>query len=118
VGPATEAAAQRRREPGGHHARRPLLRGLGNAVVGSRRREGGDPDGPAGDGGAVEAAGGPVLAVPGGTADGSGAGGDGRAVERLERGQGRLSAAARGLRRHWGPPGLVVLGAGRGRGGA
>src|SRR5207248_11179940 len=94
-------AEQRRREPDGHHARRPLLRGLGNAVVGARRREGSDPDGPAGDGGPAEVADRPVLAVPGGAADGAGAGGDGGAVDRLERGTGRLSPAARGLRRHW-----------------
>src|SRR6185312_5721402 len=57
-----------------------------------------------------------VLAVPGGAADGRGAGGDGRAVERLERGPGRLSpghlsTAARGLRRHWIFVALLVLAA-------
>jgi 4-amino-4-deoxy-L-arabinose transferase-like glycosyltransferase len=80
-------------------------------VVGLRRREGGDPDGPAADGGAAEVAGGPVLAVPGGAADGSGAGDDGRTAVRLERGQGRLNAAARGLRRHWLFAALLMLGA-------
>jgi hypothetical protein len=92
-------------------ARRPLLRGLGNTVVGPRQWEGSDPDGSAADGGATEVAGGPVLAVPGGAADGPGAGGDGRTVDGVDRGHGDLSLAAQVLRRHWIFVMLLVLGA-------
>src|SRR5580700_8042451 len=93
----------------GHHARRPVLRRLGHAVVGARRRPGGDPERPAVDDGAAAAAGGAVLAVPGGAADGAGAGRDGAAMVGV--GRGALTGRARsGLRRHWEFAVLLVIG--------
>ena len=58
---------------------------IGTSCGGLRRRLGGETGGPAADGGAVEAAGRSLLAVPARSADGSRAGGDGRAVVGLYR---------------------------------
>jgi 4-amino-4-deoxy-L-arabinose transferase-like glycosyltransferase len=63
--------------------------------VGPRRREGGDLDRSTADGAVGEVA-----------------GGDGRTVGQLERSEGKLSIAARGLRRHWIFVVLLVLAAG------
>ena len=73
-------------------------------MVGSRRWPGDDPGRPAADGGAVEVAGEPLLAVPAGTAGG-------RAGIPAAGEPSRAARAAGGLRRHWVFAVLLVLGA-------